>query len=168
MLAAECAWTVLNAEHTRLHELAARVEEARHAEAWRQGGPPAAALAELIGRLQAFDEATHRPKGVVLLGLLQGRSAEADDLLDRLEQRCRRRDELLSQARAMLTNASGAVTQGSADTIEALLQEHQHLMRAQLEEEDTLLHSHSAALLSREEWAAVLSSISDAVSTQKR
>ena len=168
MLAAECAWTVLNAEHARLHELAARIEEACRAGAWRQGGTSAAALADLIGRLQAFDEATHRPKGVVLLGLLHGRSPEADDLLDRLEQCCRRRDELLSQARAMLTNARGVATQGSADTIEALLQEHQRLMRAQLEEEDTLLHSHSAALLSREDWAAVLSSISSAVSTQKR
>ncbi|CAN7676827.1 hypothetical protein LJR084_005462 [Variovorax sp. LjRoot84] len=67
MLAAECAWIILRAEHTRIRELLALVDGTLKTGDWTRPGPQAASLVELIERLQAFDETTHRPKGVVLL-----------------------------------------------------------------------------------------------------
>ena len=112
-MAAECAWAILRAEHARMREFLAQVEDALKAGGWTHGGPQAAALIGLIERLQAFDEATHRPKGIVLLQILRGRSAESDDLLRRLEQQRERCDALLAQTKALLKQA-GSEGAGSA------------------------------------------------------
>jgi hypothetical protein len=166
MLAAECAWIILRAEHTRIRELLTLVDGMLKSGAWARPGPQAAALVELIERLQAFDEATHRPKGVVLLDILRGRSAEADLLLDELELERAHCDRLLSQAKVMLRLAeSGAAL--DTETVETLLEEHHRLMHAQMEREETLLHSQSALLLTGDEWAAVVSSMSAAMETIK-
>lgn len=158
MLAAECAWAILRAEHTRIRELLALVEGTLNTQA--------ASLVELIERLQAFDETMHRPKGVVLLKMLRGRSAEADQLLDQLELESERCDGLLSQSKAMLKLAESGEP-GTARDVETLLQEHRRLMHAHLDREDTLLHSQSALLLTGEEWAAVVSSMSEAMEAAK-
>lgn len=163
MLAAECAWTILHAEHARLRELLALVDEALEAGTWAVGRPWSVPLTDLIERLQTFDEATHRPKGVVLLQILRGRSAESDELLQRLEQKRARCDSLLSQAKASLERADA----GAAVEVATLLQEYRHLMLAHLDEEDTLLHSQTARLLTAEEWAAVASSISEAIGPRR-
>ena len=156
MLAAECAWTILRAEHARMRELLTLLDEQLRAAEWTK-------LGGLIDRLRAFEKATHSPKGVVLLGLLRGRSAEADALLDQLAQEGSRCEELLSQAKAAL---QGPGT--DAPALRALLAEHRQLMLAHLESEDTLLHSHTAQLITREEWAAVVSSISAAIGAAGR
>ena len=156
MLAAECAWTILRAEHARMRELLTLLDEQLRAADWMK-------LGGLIDRLQAFEKATHSPKGVVLLGLLRGRSAEADTLLDQLAQESSRCDELLSQARAALRGPGTDVP-----ALRALLAEHRQLMLGHLESEDTLLHSHTAQLITREEWAAVVSSISAAMGAAAR
>ncbi|CAN7653043.1 hemerythrin domain-containing protein [Variovorax sp. LjRoot290] len=166
MLAAECAWIILRAEHTRIRELLALVDGTLKTGDWTRPGPQAASLVELIERLQAFDETTHRPKGVVLLEILRGRSAEADQLLDELELESKHCDGLLSRAKAMLKPAESG-EMGNAGTVEALLQEHRQLMHAHLDREDTLLHSQTALLLTGEEWAAVVSSMSAAMEAAK-
>jgi hemerythrin-like domain-containing protein len=166
MLAAECAWIILRAEHTRIRELLALVDGMLETGAWTRSGPQAAPLVELIERLQAFDQTMHRPKGVVLLEMLRGRSAEADQFLDELEQERARCDSLLSQAKALLKlGESGAAI--DAGTVEALLEEHHRLMHAQMDREETLLHSQAALLLTGEEWAAVVSSMSAAMEAAK-
>jgi hemerythrin-like domain-containing protein len=158
MLAADCAWAILRAEHTRIRELLGLVAAALKTADWTRPGQ-ATALVELIERLEAFEETTHRPKGVVLLEILRGRSAEADKLLDQLELESERCHELLSQSKALLKLAeSGGMAAGRA--VEPLLQEHGELMQAHLHLEDTLLHSQTALLLTGEEWAAVVSSMS--------
>jgi hemerythrin-like domain-containing protein len=158
MLATECAWAILRAEHARIRELLGLVAGALKTADWTRP-EQAAAIVELIRHLQAFEETTHRPKGVVLLGILRGRSAEADKLLNQLELENEHCDGLLSQSKAMLKLAeSGDV--GAARAVETLLQEHGRLMHAHLDLEDTLLHSQTALLLTGEEWAAVVSSIS--------
>ncbi|MBT2321689.1 hemerythrin domain-containing protein [Variovorax paradoxus] len=168
MLAAECAWAVLGAEHARIRELLALVERALDAGDWTDPAPQAAAsLVELIERLQAFEETTHRPKGVVLLKLLRGRSAEADQLLDQLELESAHCDDLLSRSKAMLKRAGAGETDAAAGA-DTLLQEHRRVMHAHLEQEDTLLHSQAALLLTGEEWAAVASSISEALRPRKK
>ena len=159
MLASECAWAILRAEHARIRELLGLVAGALKTADWTHPGRQAAALVELIEHLQAFEETTHRPKGVVLLGILRGRSAEADKLLDQLELESERCDGLLSQAKAILKRAESG-EMGAARAVEPLLQEHGQLMHAHLDLEDTLLHSQTALLLTGEEWAAVVSSIS--------
>jgi hemerythrin-like domain-containing protein len=166
MLAAECAWIILRAEHTRIRELLALVDGMLKAGDWARPGPQAAALVELIERLQAFEEATHRPKGVVLLEILRGRSAEADQLLDELELESKHCDGLLSQAKAMLRPAESGETV-AIGAVEKLLEEHRLLMLAHLDREDTLLHSQTAQLLTGDEWAAVVSSMSAAMEVAK-
>jgi hemerythrin-like domain-containing protein len=158
MLAAECAWAILRAEHSRIRELLGLVAGALKPADWTRQGQ-VAALVELIEHLQAFEETTHRPKGVVLLGILRGRSAEADNLLNQLELESERCDSLLSQSKAMLKLAESG-EMGAARAVEPLLREHCQLMHAHLDLEDTLLHSQTALLLTGEEWAAVVSSIS--------
>jgi hemerythrin-like domain-containing protein len=166
MLAAECAWAILRAEHARMREFLAQVDDALKAGAWTHGGPQAAALIGLIERLQAFDEATHRPKGIVLLQILRGRSAESDDLLRRLEQQRERCDALLAQTKALLKQA-GSEGADSAAAVGDLLEEHRQLMLDHMRQEDTLLHSQTAQLLTGEEWAAVASSISEAIGSRR-
>ena len=85
MLAAECAWAILRAEHTRIRELLGLLRGALESANWTGPRRQAAALVELIEQLQAFEETTHRPKGGVLLEILRGRSQEADQLLNQLE-----------------------------------------------------------------------------------
>ncbi len=163
MLSAECAWTVLRTEHARMRELVDRVSNGLNAADWDANlVAEAPRLIELIGRLQAFDEATHRPKGVVLLELLRGRSAEADQLLEELEKENTHCEQLLTRARAALQRV-GAGHADAAQVVESLLAEHRTLMLAHLEREDTLLHSQTAQLLTPEEWAAVVSSMSAAM-----
>ena len=166
MLAAECAWTVLRAEHARMRELLSLLERELKSGDLKRSGSAAVRIVRLIERLQEFDEATHRPKGVALVGVLRGRSAEADDLLARLERQRERCDELLSQAKAKLERVQGGDAL-AATAVENLLAEHRRLLLDHLDKEDTLLHSQTALLLTREEWATVVSSMSKAMRARK-
>jgi hemerythrin-like domain-containing protein len=159
MLAAECAWTILRTEHARMRELLTLLDERSQAADWQKVG-------ELIDRLEAFEKATHSPKGVVLLGLLRGRSAEADALLDQLSQDSSRCHDLLAQAKVALQGADADAQ--AAKALHAILDEHRQLMLSHFEREDTLLHSHTAQLITREEWAAVVSSMSAAMGAAAR
>src|SRR6267142_3844968 len=102
MLAAESAWRVLRAEHSRMRELLSSIDEALQSDQWKRPGRSLLLLRHLVQSLQSFDNSTHRPKGVVLLATLRGRSSEADELLERLELTGRRCERLLSQALALL------------------------------------------------------------------
>jgi hemerythrin-like domain-containing protein len=166
MLAAECAWTVLRAEHARMRELLSLLERELKCGDWKRAKPEASSIVGLIERLQAFDEATHRPKGVVLVQILRGRSEEADELLDRLERQRERCDTLLSLTKAKVAQARAGNAVAAA-AVEDLLEEHRRLVLDHLEQEDTLLHSHTAQLLTREEWAAVASSISKVIGPRR-
>ena len=167
MLAAECAWAILRAEHVRTRELLARLERAMKAEG--EAGVPqwARSAIEVIERLQAFEETTHRPKGVVMLNMLRGRSSEADGLLDQLDSESERCSSLLAQSRILLERA-GSGDMAAAAEADTLLRQHRQLMSAHLDKEDTLLHSHTALLLSPEEWATVVSSISKEVGAARK
>lgn len=161
MLAAESARSVFFAEHEKIRALLDRIEEMAHREGCT-GAVAAAALLELIEGLQAFDERTHRPKGLVLASALQGRSTEADDYLRGLESKRERCDGFLSCVRSKLNAAArGDVT--AAVGVESLLHEYRTLMLEHLQEEDTFLHSRAAAHLTRDDWAAVASSVSRAI-----
>jgi len=162
MLAADCAWAVLRAEHAHIRELLTLVENAVESGGWAFGGPQAQQLSALIERVQAFDQTTHRPKGVVLVQALRGRSVQADDLLIRLESARDHGDELLTEARNRLKAAASGVPI-AASGVDALLKEHRLLVLAHLDEEDSLLRTHTAEHLTREDWAAVASSISVAM-----
>jgi len=99
MLAAECAWAILHAEHARTRELLARLDTAMKTGDGTRTGQRAASAIEVIERLQDFEETTHRPKGVVMLNMLRGRSSEADELLDELDSESECGNGLLSQAK---------------------------------------------------------------------
>jgi hemerythrin-like domain-containing protein len=162
MLAAESAWRVLRAEHDRMRELLASIGEALRSEQWKRPGPSLVSLRQLVRSLQTFDDSTHRPKGVVLLATLRRRSSEVDALLDRLELTADQCDRLLSQALALLD----AVEQGderAAAECASVLERHRDLMQVHLDEEDGVLHSHTAQLLTPEEWSLIVSSISSVV-----
>jgi hemerythrin-like domain-containing protein len=162
MLAAESAWRILHAEHTHMRELLASIGGALASGDWRGPGPQLASLRQVLETLQAFDRATHRPKGLVLLASLRGRSSDADDLLDQLQLERERCDQLLSQICTLLD----ALEQGEADVandLESLLEQHRDLMLSHLDLEDQALHSHTALLLTPDEWSNVVSSISKVV-----
>mgnify|MGYP003584242601 CR=1 FL=1 len=165
MLAAESAWAVLRAEHGRIRELLNQADDVVSAPGIALGAK-AQALAEVVERLREFDEAIHRPKGALLLTMLQGRASETDQLLSHLATTRQRCDDLLEEVFFMLKSAEAGIPQ-SAERVPGLLAEHRALTLEQLEVEDTLLHSQSARHLTREEWAAIASSISDTLTQFK-
>ncbi|MBT2336241.1 hemerythrin domain-containing protein [Variovorax paradoxus] len=166
MLAAECAWAILRAEHTRTRELLARLDTVMTTEDGACSRQRATSAIRVIERLQAFEETTHRPKGVVMLNMLRGRSGEADELLHQLGSESEHCSGLLSQAKALLKLAEAGDAKAALEA-EALLQQHRQFMYVHLDREDTLLHSQTALLLTAEEWAAVVSSISKEVRAAK-
>lgn len=159
MLAAGSAWRVLEAEHSRLRQLVASIKRVLDGDAWQHPGPQLNLLRRLIREFQDFETRTHRPKGVVLLGSMRGRLAEADELLDVLEHESRHCEQLLAQALERLETIEQG---GDAERVEvaSLLLQHRELMMRQLDREDTALRSYTAQLLTSEEWSAVASSIS--------
>ena len=162
MLAAETAWRILRAEHARMGQLLESLDGSFASDGWRRPGPQLDALRALIRRLQEFDDITHRPKGVVLLSTLRGRSPDADALLDTLARERRQCDELLDRA-GLLLEAIAAGRADAADELRSVLGQHRRLLLRHMEREDTLLHSQSARLLSPAEWSAIVSSISAVV-----
>lgn len=167
MLAVESAWRVFRAEHNRLRQLLVSIHETLQSDLWKRPGSRLSSLRQLLLSLQAFDAATHRPKGVVLLSTLRGRSPEADDLLDQLGLMREQCDRLLSQALACLDAVERGDERAAADCAR-LLAQHRSLMVEQLDREDGLLHSHTAQLLTSEEWSSVVSSISSVIESRKR
>ena len=159
MLAAQCAWTILQTEHSQLRQLLASIEEALHTPSWSRPGPGLAQLRRRVQALQEFDHGSHRPKGVVLMQVLRGRAPETDRLTDELEHEREREDDLLAAAVARL-DALAAGNEDAAEECAVLLAEHRAQMLHHLEEEDTTLFAHSTRLLSEEEWSSVVSSIS--------
>jgi len=159
MLAAGSAWRILEAEHAQLRLLLAEIARILDNDAWMQAGPQLDSLQALIRKFQDFETRTHRPKGVVLLGATRGRSAEADQLLDVLEQESQRCEELLNRAADLLQalETGGSVEVGE---VASLLQQHREWMTLQLDREDKALRSYTAQLLTPEEWSRVVSSIS--------
>ena len=165
MLAAESTWAVLRAEHNRLRALLDQVDQLLQLPGV-VAGARAQILADAVQHLQSFDEAIHRPKGALLLSLLEGRSLETDELLERLGATRRHCDRLLTEVHARLNAAANGVP-GAAEQLPKLLAEHRALMFDHLQAEDTLLHSQSAMLLTRDEWAAIASSVSNAIPRMK-
>jgi hemerythrin-like domain-containing protein len=162
MLSSECAWRVLRAEHVSMRKLSDSVDAALRGDGWRRPGPGLEAVRAPLQRLQTFDDATHRPKGVVLMSTLRGRSAQADALLDELGHDREHCDRLLARALTLL-DAIEAGDAAAADALPAVLDEHRATLLHHLEREDTLLHSHTARLLTAAEWSKVVSSISAVV-----
>lgn len=165
MLAAESAWRVLHAEHERLRTLLSQIDGALTTVDWSAAGPTLEALRQHVRSLQAFNDATHRPKGVMLLSLLRGRSAEIDELLAHLDADNACCDDLLSQALALLD----AVERGDDDAgsrCAAVLREHHNRLLVHLELEDTTLRSRAERLLSPQEWSNIVSAISSVVHTR--
>ena len=167
MLAAECAWAILRAEHVRTRELLDCLREAMKAGGEAGVGQRATSAIEIIERLQAFEENTHRPKGVVMLSMLRGRSHEADELLEQLDAESECCNGLISQATLLLERARSGDTD-AAGQAGALLRQHRQFMSTHLDKEDTLLHSQTALLLTAEEWATVVSSISKEVGAARK
>jgi hemerythrin-like domain-containing protein len=166
MLSEASAWRVLDAEHASLRRLLAGIVSALEGEAWKHPGPQLKLLRGRIHDYQEFESRTHRPKGVVLLGSMRGRQAEADQLLDVLDHENRHCEQLLAQALERI-DALGASGEADADEVTSLLLQHQEAMLQQLEREDTALRAYTAQLLTAEEWSAVASSMSREIQKRK-
>ena len=162
MLASGSAWRILEAEHDQLRRLLDAILRHLDDGKGKRSGLDLGALRAQIQEFQDFETRTHRPKGVVLLESVRGRSADADRLLDEIEGESRTCEQLLSQAVVLIENglAGGASDQGE---IESLLRQHRDLMVQQLDQEDTALRSYTTQLLTSQEWSRVASSISSEV-----
>ena len=167
MLASGSAWRILEAEHDQLRQLLDAIRRALEGEAWRQPGPGLEVLRALVQDFQEFEMKTHRPKGVVLLGSVRGRLAEADRLLDEIEAESDESERCLLHAVALL-DALSAGGEPDRGEISALLGRHRELMTRQLDQEDTALRSYTAQLLTAQEWSSVVSSISKVVQQARR
>lgn len=142
-----------------MRELLDRIEAIAGAPDWRHPGPALNSLVRLVHRLQSFDDATHRPKGVALFAALRGREADTDTLIRQLEADCRHRDQWLAEALARLKALQHG--QGSAaDAAGQLLARYAALLRRDLDLEDSALHAESAKLLDPEQWSTIASSMS--------
>lgn len=160
MLAAESAWMVLRAEHACMRGLLGEIAEELHSERWRRSdNPQPASLLRLVQCLRSFEDSVHRPKGVALLDTLRGRCVEVDRLLDRFDDENRLCDGQLAQALSLLERVRQGDRRAAAPCA-ALLLQHRALMLRHLDEEDTVLPTHTARLLSEEEWSSVVSSMS--------
>lgn len=162
MLASGSAWRVLEAEHEQLRRLLDAIMCHLEGATGKPPGLDLASLRALVQEFQEFETRTHRPKGIVLLESVRGRSADADRLLDEIEGESQACDQLLSQAVVLIEQglAGGAADPGA---IGALLRQHRDLMARQLEQEDTALRAYTAQLLTSQEWSRVASSISSQV-----
>lgn len=167
MLAAASAWRILAAEHARLRVLVDTIAGIIEGGGWQQPGPRLERLRALIREFQEFEAGAHRPKGVVLLGSMRGRSAQADQLLDALDDESRRCEQLLAQALELLARPErgGGL---DAPAVASLLRQHRDWMVRHLDLEDTVLRSYTAQLLTPEEWSAVVSSMSSVAQQVKR
>ena len=166
MLASGSAWRILGAEHNRLRQLSAAIHQVLEGGGWGQPGAQLQLLRKRIVEFQDFEAATHRPKGVVLMDSMRGRSEQADQLLEVLDHDSRNCDELLARALARL-DAIVPDDGAPATEVASLLQKHRELLLGQLDREDTVLRSYTAQLLTNEEWSAVVSSISSVVQRGK-
>jgi len=166
MLASGSAWRILEAEHDQLRRLLEAIMRNLEGGHGKQPGLDLPSLRALIQEFQDFETGTHRPKGVVLLESVRGRSADADRLLDEIEGESRSCEELLSQAVVLIEKglAGGDADEGE---IESLLRQHRDLMVQQLDQEDTALRSYTTQLLTSQEWSLVASSISGEVQKAK-
>ncbi|HSW08800.1 hemerythrin domain-containing protein [Aquabacterium sp.] len=162
MLAAECAWAILRADHAKLRYLIGSIADEASGGQWRDAGPGLAQLRQLIESLQSFDHASHRPKGSALLSALRGRSPDADRLLAEMEQEREGDDALLNQAMARLEAVEKGDARASAECA-VLLAQHRERVLHHLDLEDTLLCAQTERLLTHEEWAHVVSAISTAI-----
>jgi hemerythrin-like domain-containing protein len=167
VLAAGSAWRILEAEHVRLRQLLAAIDRVLGSDAWKHGGPQLNLLRQRIRDFHDFETGTHRPKGVVLLGSVRGRSAEADQLLDVLDHESQLCEQLLAQALELLDKIEQGGG-GEAGVVASLLKQHRELMLGQLDREDTALRSYTAQLLTSDEWSSVASSISREVQKARR
>ncbi|KQV98404.1 hemerythrin domain-containing protein [Rhizobacter sp. Root1221] len=159
MLAAECAWTILQADHAKMRRLLDAIAREAGDGPWRVAGPEPARLKEFIDTLRTFDHVSHRPKGTALLGVLRGRSPDADRLLDEMELEREEDDAVLDQALARLDAFTRGETEAGAECA-ALLAQHRNRVLLHLDQEDTLLRAQTEQLLDHEEWAHVVSLIS--------
>ena len=154
MLAAASAWRILESEQL-LDAIAGALKDGT----WRHQRAQRNVIRRLIREYREFETQTHRPKGIVLLDSVRGRSAQADQLLDVLEHECEECDQLLTRAIQLLDTlerGEGAEAEEAA----TLLERHRELMMRHLDEEDTVLRSYTSQLLTSDEWSAVVSSIS--------
>lgn len=167
MLAAASAWRILEVEHARLRQSLAAIERVLASDGWQHRGPQRERLRRLIQEFKEFETQAHRPKGVVLLDSMRGRSVQADQLLELLDAESQQCDQLLTQALEQLDTAEqgGAV---DASEVASLLQQHRDVMMRHLDLEDTVLRSYTAQLLTSDEWSAVVSSISSVERRVKR
>jgi len=164
VLASESAWRILMAEHARLREFLVAIDRATFSGGWQRPGAELAALRRLLEALRAFDDATHRPKGVALFEALKSRSSDpaTRGLLDAHEQQQVECTRLLDEAIALLDEI-GKGRAGAAGECAERLSEHRALLRAHLAQEDTALRAAALKALTPEDWSAVVSSISTVV-----
>jgi hemerythrin-like domain-containing protein len=167
MLAAASAWRILETEHARLRQLLAAIAQVLDNLGWQDQRAQRHLLRRLIREFREFETQAHRPKGVVLLGSMRGRSAQADRLLDTLEHESEECDQLLVRSLALI-DALGHDDRAEAEEVASILQRHRDLMMRHLDEEDTVLCWYTSQLLTPEEWSAVVSSISSVEQKARR
>jgi hemerythrin-like domain-containing protein len=167
VLAAKTAWAILESEHEHMRGLLAEMARMVDAGAWRRPGPDHERLVQLIEALRLFDCDLHRPKGVAMMQAMGGRSAPADEHLERMREERERDDALLADA-IVLLHAIAAGNEGACGDCHARLVRYREGLLRQMQQEETLLRAHAERLLTEEEWSQVVSEISSTLYGSQR
>lgn len=158
MLAAEAALALFRIEHVRVRGLLATLERALTSSE-REPLSHIPPLIALVDQLQAMDEVTRRPKARFVLERVRARSPDAERLVHELELERERLSRIVDESRAVLQQLMAEGT-GLTREATAVLEAHRQLIREHLDREETLLHSRLAQLLSEDDWAELVSSLS--------
>ena len=160
MLAAQCVFTMLSAEHSVIRRNLSSMVEVLEAGGWERPGPALDKLSELVKFLHTYERDFHAGKErECLLPALQGRCAEADRLVLEVELADAHHDVLLSRVLALLQALARNEVQ-RAPQLEQLLRHYRSsVLQLQSVEESELFHA-GLELLCGEDWSQIASAMS--------
>lgn len=160
MLAAQCVFTMLSAEHSVIRRNLSAVAEVLAAGGWERPGGQLNHLKELVKVLHTYERDFHASKErECLLPMLQGRSPEADRLVLEVELADAHHDVLLSRALALLQALSRGEAARAPELAELLQHYRASVLQLQGIEEGDLFQV-GQELLCGEDWSQIASAMS--------
>jgi hemerythrin-like domain-containing protein len=160
MLAAQCVFTMLSAEHSVIRRNLSSLMEVLASGGWERPGPALDQLAESVQFLHTYERDFHAGKErECLLPALQGRCPEADRLVLEVELADAHHDVLLSRALALLQALARHESQ-RAPELEGLLRHYRASVLQLQSVEESELFRVGLDLLCGEDWSQIASAMS--------
>ena len=160
MLAAQCVFTLLSAEHSVIRRNLSALMDALKAGGWERPGAALDRLRDLVKFLHTYERDFHAGKErECLLPALQGRSPEADRLVLEVELADAHHDVLLSRVLALLQALSRGESARAPELAELVRHYRAGVLQLQSIEEGDLFRI-GQELLCGEDWSQIASAMS--------